>query len=861
MVSGSVTVSPLISVGLPVVAVLGVVGLVLWVVRAIIQREALKAATARASELVILQIMVPKETESQEETERRKNFKEVMSVAEQFFASLAAIAPHDPTRFLRTPPTLSFEIIAKGAIRFFVAVPRAYREILEKQILAYYPNAAVEETKEFRIFDAPDSPATPAAQSPAETSDTPAPSPAPVAPTLVGAAAELRLLRRFVLPVKTYQELESDPLNSITNTLSKLGESSRGAVQILIRPTSGGWQRTVFAAARAVQEGKPATMFQTSWYGRLAMALGFGLGESLRNSQNKQGMPNQVKLTPMQEELLKDLNEKSSKVGYETQIRLVVLSPTLQEAETNLNSLSSSFAQFQSPRSNGFRVRRSGSFLTTARDFLLRSFTAPRDQILNTAELASLYHLPNRFTETPSIEWLLARTLAPPVNLPEEGIVLGESVYRGERKLVRLKPNDRRRHMYMIGKTGVGKTTLLQYMFEQDVKNGNGCAYLDPNGDAIEYILSIIPPERADDVIVFDPSDTEWPMGLNVLEWKRPEDRDFLVAEWLEIFYKLFDPNRTGMVGPQFEHWGRNASLTVMSMPGGGTLIDIPRLFTDDAFRAKALGYVTDPVVRAFWEQQMAKTSDFHKSEMYNYFNSKFGRFMTNDLVRNIIGQTESAFDFREIMDSGKIFLVNLSKGKIGETNSYLLGMILVSKLQVAAFQRADIPEEERKDFFLYVDEFQNFTTSTFKTILSEARKYRLNLNITNQYIAQLPEDIRDAVIGNAGSLLAYRIGAADAEFLEKEFPGVTKMDLTNLTFTNTYVKMLIDGTPTKPFSMRGMKSPTPPNPQLADAIRQLSRLKYAKPSARVEALLAERLATVPVTSDSQPPTEAMRMS
>jgi hypothetical protein len=327
-----------------------------------------------------------------------------------------------------------------------------------------------------------------------------------------------------------------------------------------------------------------------------------------------------------------------------------------------------------------------------------------------------------------------------------------------------------------------------------------------------------------------------------MLDWQRPEDRDLLVAEWLEIFYKLFDPNRTGMVGPQFEHWGRNASLTIMGIPGGGTLIDIPRLFVDDAFRSYAVSYITDPVVKAFWDQQLAKTSDFHKSEMYNYVISKFGRFMTNDLMRNIIGQTKSSFDFRQIMDQGKILIVNLSKGKIGETNSNLLGMILVSKLQVAAFQRADTLEEQRRDFYLYVDEFQNFTTGTFKTILSEARKYRLNLNITNQYIAQLPEDIRDAVIGNAGTLIAYRIGAADAEFLEKEFPNVTKDDLTNLTFADMYIKLLIDGTPSKPFSMRGIKSATPPNHPLAETIRQLSRLKYGRPVARVEAELKERL-------------------
>jgi hypothetical protein len=782
-----------------------------------LKKRRLGTMAQTAADLVILKIMVPKETEPEEETERRKDFKEVMAVAEQFFSSLAAITQHDGHGFFRTAPTISLEIIAREAIRFFIGVPREYQELLEKQVLAYYPNAAIEETKEFRLFEDPPEKG------------------------LIGAGVELRMMRSFVLPIKTYKELESDPFNAISGAFSKIGEQSRGALQILIRPTNGYWQHQVAEAAHQIQAGHPSTMLADSLWLRALMWLGYSFGDIF--DRRKPGeMKEPVKLTPMQDELLKDLNEKSTKIGYETQIRALVLAPTLPEAQVQLGTITSTFAQFHHPRVNGFRVIRHKNFAQFATHFVMRAFTGGRKQILNTEELASLYHLPTRFTQTPNIEWLLARTLAPPVNLPTEGLQLGESIFRGERQPVRMLLNDRRRHLYAIGKTGVGKTTLFTYMLEQDIREGRGCAYFDPNGDAIESILTLIPPERADDVILFDPSDTAWPMGLNMLEWHKNEDRDFLVAEWIEIFYKLFDPNRTGMVGPQFEHWGRNASLTVMNMPGGGTLLDIPRLFVDDKFREYAVGHVTDPMVRTFWEQQLAKTSDFHKSEMYNYFISKFGRFMTNDIVRNIIGQTKSAFNFREIMDSGKILLVNLSKGKIGETNSNLLGMILVAKLQVAAFQRADIEEEKRQDFFLYVDEFQNFTTGTFKTILSEARKYRLNLNITNQYIAQLPEDIRDAVIGNAGTLISYRIGAADAEFLEKEFAGVTKEDMTNLTFANMYVKLLIEGTPSKPFSMRSIKSPSPPNHELAEAIRQLTRLKYGIPSARVEAVMTERM-------------------
>jgi len=393
----------------------------------------------------------------------------------------------------------------------------------------------------------------------------------------------------------------------------------------------------------------------------------------------------------------------------------------------------------------------------------------------------------------------------------------------------------------MIGKTGVGKTTLFENMVDQDIRNGKGIVYLDPNGDAVQSILEKIPKERAEDVIYFDPANTENPMGLNLLEWSNDEEKDFLIAEWLEMFYKLYDPNKTGIIGPQFEHWGRNAALTVMSLPEGGTLIDIPRLFTDDQFRERAIKSVQDPIIRAFWQEQLAKTADFHKSEMYNYFISKFGRFMTNKMMRNIIGQSKSAFDIRKIMDEGKILLVNLSKGELGEMNSYLLGMVLVSKIQSAAFSRANIPETERKDFYLYVDEFQNFTTDSFATILSEARKYRLSLNVTNQYIAQLTEKIRDAVIGNAGTLICYRIGAGDAEYMVKEFPGVTIDDMVNLDKYTTYTKLLIDLTPSKPFTMHGVLSPIEKNQTMKEAIVQLSNLKYTHTKNEIEKILNKR--------------------
>lgn len=765
-------------------------------------------------DLVMMQVMIPKEIKKEDEKSFKEDFKEVMSVAEQLYSEFSSMYEKDWKTKILGQSRVSFEIIAKdGEILFYLGIPKGLKTFAEKQIHSFYPTAQIEINKNFKIFKT-DSKV---------------------------ACGELQLNRRFIYPIKTYKQLESDPLNAITNALSKLSKDDRASIQLLIRPTSGNWRFATARASRWVQEGKFIGENELVRYAYLIMEAIF---DAFRNKKQEEAMGRKTPLTPQQEEMMKAFQAKGAKVGYKTQIRVVVASDNDQSAKMNLDNILNSFSQYNAPEYNSFKkiyvTSNKEKFLMS---FVLREFTKNRG-ILNTEELSSIYHFPNKFIMTPNIKWLMSKYMPPPSNLPESGTVIGESVYRGVTKQVKIQDEDRRRHIFMIGKTGVGKTTLFENMIKQDIESGKGVCFIDPLGDAIGHILQMIPKKRAEDVVIFDPSDTELPCGLNLLEWKKPEEKDFLVAEWIEIFYKLFDPQKTGIVGPQFEHWGRNASLTVMSLPGGGTLIDIPRLFTDDAFREKCISYVKDPVVEAFWKQQMAKTADFHKSEMFNYFISKFGRFMTNDLMRNIIGQTKNAFNLREIMDQGKILLVNLSKGKIGETNSYLLGMILIAKIQVAAFSRADITEEERKDFYLYVDEFQNFTTDNFKTILSEARKYHLNLNITNQYIAQLTETVRDAVIGNAGSLICYRIGAADAEFIEKEFPGIGIQDLTNLDKYNTYVKLLVDLTPSVPFSMRGIKPSYIGSKEVAEAIRQLSRLKYGRDRSIVEEEFRERVKT-----------------
>jgi len=755
-------------------------------------------AVTDVNSLVCMTVSLPKEARGANDApEPVKDFKDLIAPMEQFYSSLTTIIHQ--RNFIdwlfSTPAHVSFEIsAADGVIYFVIVCPKRIKEIVERQLHSYFPHAEVVMSKPPKLFGSS---------------------------AKVVAGAVIEQAKSFVLPIKTYQYLETDPLSALTNVLTKMKPGESASIQLLIRPTSEHWRHHTHIASQHVMDNKAYLVNR----GRVGRTVGTIVDTAKAPTPEKE----KIHLSAQQEELIKALQEKGSKIGFEAIIRIVTAAADETAAESNLKVIIAAFSQFHAAEFNSLKYR----FVpakTLARDYLLRLFANAPKMILNSEELSSIFHLPTRSIETPGVKWQMSRTLPPPANLPDEGVAIGVSKYRGIEKMVRLKDDDRRRHVFMIGKTGVGKTTLFDTMIEQDMHNGKGLCFIDPLGDAIETLIKKVPTHRAKDVILFDPSDTQYPLGLNLLEYSRPEEKDFLIQEVIEIFYKLFDPNRTGIVGPQWEHWARNAALTVMSQPGGGTLIDLPRLFTDDGFRARAVANVTDPVVKAFWDQQLAKTADFHKSEMYNYFISKFGRFMTNDLMRNIIGQKQSSFNFRHAMDEGKILFVNLAKGKIGEINSTLLGLILVSKMQVAAFSRADQAEEDRRDFYLYVDEFQNFTTDSFATILAEARKYRLNLNITNQYFAQLTEKIRDAVIGNVGTLIAYRVGAEDAEFLSHELPGVTPEDLTNLDRFQAYVKLLVDLAPTKPFSMAGLKSPNVGTQEMADWIRSATRASYSRP-------------------------------
>jgi hypothetical protein len=484
-------------------------------------------------------------------------------------------------------------------------------------------------------------------------------------------------------------------------------------------------------------------------------------------------------------------------------------------------------------------IKKSDKFI---RDLIFRVWRKEHASVLGASEMASLFHFPLPTTGTPNILWRGAKVAPAPAGLPQSGVLLGSNIYRGITTPIYLAEGDRRRHVYMIGQTGTGKTTLFLNMIVQDILAGRGVGVVDPHGDLIEDILRHIPPERQKDVILFDPRDTEYPVGFNMLEVRDPGQKDLMVNEVVQILQKLAARLNPESVGPMFEHYLRNSLLALVEDPQA-TLIDVPRMFVDAPFRESVLARVNNPTVKQFWEQEFKQSQRGQLSaDMLSYVISKLGRFISNEVVRNMIGQAKSSFDIRQIMDEGKIFLCNLSKGILGDINSDLLGFLLVSKMQIAALGRANMPEEQRKDFYLYLDEFQNFTTDSIAVILSEARKYKLNLNITHQFIKQLDEKIKEAVFGNIGTVVSYRIGVEDAELLAKQFePVFTEYDLVNLNRFTAAVRLLAHGTPQRSFSLQVPAPPSGGDVQAREAIRELSRQTYGRSKDMVEAEILGR--------------------
>ena len=727
-------------------------------------------------------------------------------------------------------PRITFEIASQlggSDISFYVAVPKFLETGFEKYVQAVYPKASVEKIpQDYTIFE----------------------------PGGFTAGSYLKLKESAFFPINTYKNLDKDPLSGITNSLSKISAEEGAAVQIIIRPfTKKKWKEIGNKAITKIKEGKSIkTAFSEA--SRPAL-LNFFIetidlfgGQKSKTSEEKakETEEKQIKRSTIDETAIQTIQAKIQKQVFETNIRLITSAQNQERAEEILNHLEGAFGQFSLAGNNSLESKKikKNSLERLIYDFSFRNFNLNQKNILNIEELTSIYHFPTKYTETPYIKTIKSVTAAPPINLPEKGEkglnVIGKVRFRGEEKIVSFASReDRRRHFYIIGQTGTGKTSLLREMIRQDIQNGEGVAVIDPHGELVEAALESISKERVEDVVLFEPFDLERPVGLNMLEYETPEQKDFAVQEMISIFHKLFPPE---IIGPMFEHYMRNAMLAIMTDKNNpGTLVEIPRMFTDAQYMKERLTKVTDPIVRNFWVKEWQQTTGETKSDMLGYVVSKVGRFIENEMMRNIIGQSHCGFDLAKIMDEKKIFLANLSKGMTGEVNSSLLGLILISKMQMAAMKRARISEEERKDFYLYIDEFQNFTTDSIATILSEARKYKLNLIMAHQYIPQLTDEIRDAVLGNVGTIGAFRIGVGDAEFLEKQFePEFSRFDLVNLDNFTLVTKLMINNKTSSPFKLQ-LLYPQKGNINIIGPIKKLSKLKYGRPKELVETEIAER--------------------
>lgn len=733
------------------------------------------------------------------------------AAAEQMYSSMYGIRKSGFLNSLKEQDHVSFEIVANNSsIEFYAVCPKNLENLVEKQINAAFPSAELSKVAPWNIWGSDGH----------------------------VEFKSLVLKKENYLPINTYEEMKVDSMAVLTSAMSKLHDNEGLALQILIRPAEDGWQKL----------GKEHIKSYVAKH----------------NQTDKDGKSVGPKMSKYDEDYLQKVQDKISKVGFETVIRLVSVSPDEASAKVNLSNLERAFGQFNNPSANSFGGAKDRYQKYFIQSFISRMFPIVEKvnlpfeipkilkkewfkgwSILNTEELATLWHLPNENVKTPRINWLRSRGSAAPIELPESGLYLGKSVFRSDEVKIFMEDEDRRRHMYILGTTGTGKSEFMKFMAIQDIKNGKGVAFIDPHGSAVNDIVQQIPPERINDVIYFDPS-TERPMGLNILDVKTEKGKDMIINKFIDMLYELYDPNKQGIMGPQLERALRMCMLTVMSKPGG-TLIEVVRLLTDENFHKTYLDVIADPIVRRYWTDEVANTTKNRKGETMGYFVSKLDRFTTEKTMRYMLGQSTSAFDFQDVMDNRKILLADLSKGKLGAENSKFLGLLIVPRLLAAAFTRIEKIErgENLEDFYLYIDEFQNYTTPDIETILSEARKYRLNLIIANQFIGQLPDKIKDSIFGNVGSMGIFRIGTDDAEYLEKYFaPTFGQGDLMNNPVGRAYMKLLVRNQPSPPFAMTtdwNLMKESARDAELGRRIKELSQERFGRNRFIVEQEIKSR--------------------
>ena len=780
-----------------------------------------KSNYKRTLDLVFLRVTLPKKnSDLDDKKETTKDFKEMVALMEQLLSSLKSIYSHKIIKKILWQDLISFEYIAhEQEIFFYIVCPKNYQKLIEKQVNWFYTDAIIEETREVNIFEW----------------------------RKHNASTYLYSKKPFYYPIKTYQKLESDPINNITNAFSKLEEDASAVVQILLKPIDDDWQNKCAKASTKIMNGR------TPYFTLNPFKIIGWLFDAVFSSGDDKPDTSSNNTSALTQERAKTVDEKWDKTGYKSVIRIITTWNESHMVNVELKNIVSAFSQFSYPDFNKFSSTLRHNKQKIIKDYIYRYFRSPfwiKKMLLNTEEIASIFHFPHiKYNKVAEIKWQNFKIVKAPTNMPKQWLLIGENAYRWTKKEVRIKTEDRFRHFYIIGQTGTGKSSTMQALGRQDLANGEWMAIIDPHGDLVKDLLPFVPRERADDVIVFDPSDTERPIGMNILE-AAPEDRDMVVQDALNIMIKLF---WNEIFGPRLQDYFRNGALTLMEYPSGWALTDIIRLFTDPDFQKDHIRNVKNPIVKAWWEKTFANMGDREKKEIIPYFSAKFGQFITNTTMRNIIGQTESSFDIGNIMQEQKILIANLSKWLLGDINSELLWLILVSKMQMAAMRRQRMSKEERKDFYLYIDEFQNYITPSIESILSEARKYRLGLVLAHQYLGQLEKsdaltksniNLKNAIFGNVWTVMSYKIGPEDGEFMAKYYqPTFSEQDLINMDKFKAVMKLAVDNQPTTPFSI------IPTNPYLvewdhkvAKAFKELSRLKYWRDRAFVSKEIEYRI-------------------
>lgn len=779
--------------------------LVFW----LLQRLQKKNAIKRSLQLKLLKIQLPREISKEDRPQGTQNLKEKIAMMEQLFSQLSNIRVGKLTTLLKGPVFFSFEIAMPSTskeLAMYLAVPKNYAASTQKAIEGVYPQAHIEESSDYTIFH----------------------------PQSAVSGSSLKVKDKY-LPLKTYQSIESDPLGSILSAFSRAAEQNEGlALQLVLEKAPSSAHQHLFGLSKHLRQGKTVSQARQEM-------------KKTSTAQKKEDTP---QVQPVLNQSLIDLIErKSQKILFTTNLRLVASAQTQERADALLSEIENPLQQFAQPEVNEWKAsRQKGRNLQ--RLIYNFSFRLPDKAFvsyLSTEELASIVHLPNTELGISNLASTKAKYAPVPNTIPREGLLLGNNIYRSETIPVRTSDKDRERHFYVIGQTGTGKSVFLENMAMQDIQNGKGVCFIDPHGDACETLLTHIPKERIKDVIYFNPGDTSRPLGLNLLEYDPafPEQKTFIINELLEIFNKLYDMKTAG--GPMFEQYFRNATALVMDDPeSGNTLLEINRVFVDKEFRNYKLSKTTNPLVKTFWKEVAEKAGgEASLQNIVPYVSSKFDTFLSNEIMRPIVTQEKSSINMRTVMDEGKILLINLSKGRLGALNSNLIGLLMVGKILMASFSRTDTAEKDRKPFYLYIDEFQNVTTDSIQTILSEARKYKLNLTIAHQFIGQLSEEIKKAVFGNVGSIAAFRVGAEDGEFLEKQFgPTFTQKDLINIDNYHCYLKLLINGQTSQPFSIATLP-PTPGDQTTKDQAVEFSRLTYGRDKEVVVAEIMKKFESV----------------